>query len=90
VEAKEFIQIEIERDTHLKAHIERMDAVQQLEVIGLIERYASKLHQPIISDSNLKSLIEQYFEENLVGKFGDEDSEFVKEIIRDFVKNYYH
>jgi len=42
------------------------------------------------SDSNLKSLIEQYFEENLVGKFGYEDGEFVKEIIRDFVKFYYH
>lgn len=42
-----------------------------------------------VSDSNLKSLIEQYFEENLIGKFSDEDGEFVKEIIRDFVKNYY-
>lgn len=43
-----------------------------------------------VSDSNLKSLIDQYFEENLIGKFSDEDGEFVKEIIRDFVKNYYH
>jgi len=43
-----------------------------------------------VSDSNLKSLIQQYFDENLIGKFSDEDGEFVKEIIRDFVKNYYH
>lgn len=41
-------------------------------------------------DSNLKSLIDQYFEENLIGKFSDNDGEFVKEIIRDFIKNYYH
>jgi len=43
-----------------------------------------------VSDSNLKSLIQQYFDENLIGKFSDDDGEFVKEIIRDFVKNYYH
>jgi len=43
-----------------------------------------------VSDSNLKSLIDQYFEENLIGAFSDKDGEFVKEIIRDFVKNYYH
>jgi hypothetical protein len=43
-----------------------------------------------VSDSNLKSLIDQYFEENLIGKFSDNDGEFVKEIIRDFIKNYYH
>jgi hypothetical protein len=43
-----------------------------------------------VSESNLKSLIEQYFEENLIGAFSDKDGEFVKEIIRDFVKNYYH
>jgi hypothetical protein len=43
-----------------------------------------------VSGSNLKSLIQQYFDENLIGKFSDEDGEFVKEIIRDFVKNYYH
>lgn len=41
-------------------------------------------------DSNLKSLIDQYFQENLIGKFSDNDGEFVKEIIRDFIKNYYH
>jgi hypothetical protein len=43
-----------------------------------------------VSESNLKSLIQQYFDENLVSEFSDEDGEFVKEIIRDFVKNYYH
>jgi hypothetical protein len=48
------------------------------------------LRQTPVSDSNLKSLIEQYFEENLIGKFSDNDGEFVKDIIRDFVKNYYH
>ena len=49
-----------------------------------------KLHISDVSDSNLKSLIDQYFEENLIGEFSDKDGEFVKEIIRDFVKNYYH
>ena len=53
-------------------------------------KFNENLNISDVSDSNLKSLIEEYFEENLVGKFGDEDSEFVKEIIRDFVKNYYH
>mgnify|MGYP006928181001 CR=1 FL=1 len=42
-----------------------------------------------VSDSNLKSLIDQYFEENLIAKFSDNDGEFVKEIIRDFINNYY-
>jgi hypothetical protein len=42
-----------------------------------------------ISDNDLESLIQQYFDENLIGKFSDEDGEYVKEIIRDFVKNYY-
>lgn len=37
----------------------------------------------------LISAINQYFEENLIGKFNDHDSEFVKEIIRDFHENYY-
>lgn len=50
----------------------------------------SELNISDVSDSNLKFLIDQYFEENLIGKFTDEDGEFVKEIIRDFIKNYYH
>lgn len=49
--AKEFIESEIKRDSHLKSHIERMDAVQQLEFIGLMERYANKLHQHTVSAS---------------------------------------
>lgn len=43
---------------------------------------------PQINDDALKILIEDFHAENLVGKFSNEDSEFVKEIIRDFVKNY--
>lgn len=54
------------------------------------EELNGALRQTDVSDSNLKSLIDQYFEENLIGKFSNEDGEFVKEIIRDFVKNYYH
>lgn len=51
MDAKEFIESEIKKDAHLKSHIERMDAVQQLEVIGLLERYNSKLHQPTVISS---------------------------------------
>ncbi len=43
---------------------------------------------PQINDDALKILIEDFHAENLVGKFSNEDSEFIKEIIRDFVKNY--
>lgn len=39
-------------------------------------------------EDNLKPIIDQYFEENLIGKFSDSDGEFIKEIIRDFVENY--
>lgn len=41
------------------------------------------------NDNNLETIIEDYFKENLVGKFSDDDAIFLKEIIRDFVKNYY-
>ena len=43
---------------------------------------------PQINDEALKSLIEDFHAENLVGKFSNNNSEFLKEIIRDFVKNY--
>lgn len=39
-------------------------------------------------DSNLESLIQNYFDENLVGEFSDRDAESVKNIIKDFVKHY--
>jgi hypothetical protein len=58
--------------------------------MNLNEPQKPQLNISDVSDSNLKSLIQQYFDENLIGKFSDEDGEFVKEIIRDFVKNYYH
>lgn len=38
---------------------------------------------------DLSILINQYFDENLIGKFTDDDSEFIKEILRDFIENYY-
>ena len=40
-------------------------------------------------ENNLKLLIEEYFQENLIGKFNDDDSELIKEIIRDFILHYY-
>lgn len=41
-----------------------------------------------IDHNALKLLIEDFHAENLIGLFSDKDSEFVKEIIRDFVENH--
>lgn len=41
------------------------------------------------NDNNLETIIEDYFKEKLVKKFSDDDVIFLKEIIRDFVENYY-
>ena len=42
-----------------------------------------------MESKDLRNLINQYFEENLIGEFNESDSELVKEIIRDFHENYY-
>lgn len=36
----------------------------------------------------LSSLVEQYFQENLIGKFGEEQEELVKSCLRDFPAHY--
>lgn len=36
------------------------------------------------------NLIETFYEENFVDKFSTQDTEYVKELIRDFVTNYYN
>lgn len=59
-------------------------------IANILDEYVKQFNTSAVSNSNLKSLIDQYFEENLISKFSAEYGEFVKEIIRDFVKNYYH
>lgn len=66
--AKEFIQNEIDRDSHLKSHIESMNAIQQIEIIGLVERYheqeLKKLRLGDVSSRySLSYLDEQEFEQ---------------------------
>ena len=36
------------------------------------------------------NLIETFYEENFVDKFSTQDTEYIKELIRDFVTNYYN
>ena len=40
MKAKEFIKSEMYKDSHLKGHIEQMDAIKQMLVIELLEKYA--------------------------------------------------
>lgn len=38
----------------------------------------------------ITDLIETFYQENFVDKFNTHDTELVKELIRDFVMNYYN
>ena len=54
--------------------------------INAMVEYGDKLVE--VDDDKLKSQIDQYHEENLIGEFGDQQLERIKEIIKDFVKFY--
>ncbi len=39
-------------------------------------------------DVFINEVVDQFYEENLIGKFSDEQSEFVKDTLKDFAKHY--
>lgn len=48
---------------------------------------ASKDFTPVES-ANISEVVNQFYEENLIGKFSDEQSKFVKDTLQDFAKHY--
>ena len=39
-------------------------------------------------DTHIDEVVTQYYEENLIGKFTDEQSEYIQDILKDFAKHY--